>query len=890
MKCEECEDNSAVVRCQECEESLCVECDDYLHRRGKRRQHTRSPLCEDCSRAATLHCDTCDQNICAQCNARHDNHQITPFLSSKKVAVLWDMQSCRPLRLEDLSLHVTTLRQALGEPNLLIRAYGEAIYKLAEEATINGIQICQSEGLKETEAMLLEVSVMATRGFTLVMLITAHASQLKPHLSQLQQSLPQLTILAATKLTNLKPIPISELPAPEYQIVFKKPTAVAHNSFSALSPSNKSSKQQVATDAIPLFHSFLKKTGQEAMHEVFIGYLTEMASEGDLMIEYSNAIKMFQQKARVSYDIAAQWLKSGERLELFMITQRQFGTLRTVSFVSLKLDTMSLEALLWILRSLKRDEMIPTERAIQSRMKEVFDYKPTPTQWSNLLDAAKKRERHSHSLSAPLPAPDFSFFRNSMASDSRRLPMFIITDVTDPVTGTETCVIYPEGEEWVPLDQHCKSGDVLGVKLLPEWAEFVRFLEAYFTGGKQDKRRAWKTDEESKAIPGGRYGFAQFLKVCGPTNLQQCSLGKLSYMVQLAINEDLLRYQRTLLVWTPLNKKKGTEDETSKKLRAVQRAIVDLLMECKVGISLAQLPLHLKRSLGFPFDLAELGYAKLKDLLQTIPEVTIELRGTNHPFAVYKEDSSKSPSPPDAEEIISIMQTILRDTRFGMPVAKAENLLAYRLGTTVDWRRFSSSNIIEFVTRWGNGTFDLVNVGDSMHIICTDSSPRSNLYSPGRGGINSMSTTSFHSQTSSATSEAYNSMFYLNQQPTQKIVSISNLPLDFSVSPTDISVNREGEERQRRFIERLLNEGSDELSSRLASPFAPHYRTDSVEYHSKHPSVEVSDWRHLDVVWERPGSHSKAVSADLNDSQQKTHTRGHNSWFDAIKVNPPPGF
>jgi hypothetical protein len=665
---------------------------------------------------------------------------------------------------------------------------------------------------------------------------------------------------------------------------------VSHSSFSATTAPFKVSKQQT-TEVIPLFQGFFKKSGQEGMHDIFIDCLKEMAAEGHLMTEYSNAIKMLQQKARVSYDIAAQWLKSGERLELFMITQRQFGTLRTVSFVSLKLDTISLEALLWTLRSLKKDEMIPTERAIQSRIKEAFDFKPSTTQWTSLMEAAKKRERHSHSLSAPLPDSEFSLFRNEIAIDARRLPMFVITDVTDPVTGTETCVIYPEGEEWVPLDQHCKSGDVLAVKLQPEWAEFVRFLEAYFTGGRQDKRRAWKTEEENKAIPGGRYGFAQFLKVCGPQSLQQCSLGKLSYMVQLAINEDLLRYQRTLLVWTPANKK-GSEDETCKKLKAVQKAIVELLQDCKAGISLAQLPLHLKRVLGFPFDLADLGFAKLKDLLQTIPEVTIELRGTNHPFAVYKEDNSKSPLTAEADEVCSALLSILRGIRFGMPINKAENLLSHRLGLAVNWRKFSSSNLLEFVNRWGNGAFDIVGSGDTLHIMTQNSSPRQSHYTLG-SDIDQLtqSTTPFHSKGSSSAGEVYNSsgMFYMTQ-PTQKVVNISNLPPEFSIMPVDFSVNREEEERQRRFIENLLCEGNDELSSTLTSPFAPHYRTDSVEYHSKHPSYGNSEMRQLDVVWERTGSHSKVASADMNESIPRTHSRCHKSWVETFKVSPPPGF
>lgn len=53
-----------------------------------------------------------------------------------------------------------------------------------------------------------------------------------------------------------------------------------------------------------------------------------------------------------------------------------------------------------------------------------------------------------------------------------------------------------------------------------------------------------------------------------------------------------------------------------------------------VGISLAQLPLNLKRRLNFSFDISELGFAKLKDLLQSMPDVCIELRGQNHPFAI----------------------------------------------------------------------------------------------------------------------------------------------------------------------------------------------------------------------------------------------------------------
>lgn len=69
---------------------------------------------------------------------------------------------------------------------------------------------------------------------------------------------------------------------------------------------------------------------------------------------------------------------------------------------------------------------------------------------------------------------------------------------------------------------------------------------------------------EERAIPGGRYGCAQFIKACGNSVLKQLSLGKIGQMVQRAINEDFLRYQKTLLVLTEcIDKTKVLEAQAS---------------------------------------------------------------------------------------------------------------------------------------------------------------------------------------------------------------------------------------------------------------------------------------------------------------------------------------
>jgi hypothetical protein len=76
--------------------------------------------------------------------------------------------------------------------------------------------------------------------------------------------------------------------------------------------------------------------------------------------------------------------------------------------------------------------------------------------------------------------------------------------------------------------------------------EFFSFLESYFLGTDEEEKSLRNTEE--KCIPGGRYGCAQFVKACGTPKLKACSLGQLAQFIQYAINEDILRYQRTLLV------------------------------------------------------------------------------------------------------------------------------------------------------------------------------------------------------------------------------------------------------------------------------------------------------------------------------------------------------
>lgn len=73
--------------------------------------------------------------------------------------------------------------------------------------------------------------------------------------------------------------------------------------------------------------------------------------------------------------------------------------------------------------------------------------------------------------------------------------------------------------------------------------------------------------------------------------------------------------------------------------------MIETLSECKGGVSLAQLPQHLKRKLNFEVNLSNLGYPKFKDLILSMNDVIqIELKGQNHPFAyLIQQDKREAP-------------------------------------------------------------------------------------------------------------------------------------------------------------------------------------------------------------------------------------------------------
>lgn len=77
------------------------------------------------------------------------------------------------------------------------------------------------------------------------------------------------------------------------------------------------------------------------------------------------------------------------------------------------MEVVSLESITWCLRSLRIDEMTPTEKAIQSRVKEAFGYKINSKLWEKIFEGIKIHSKqgsgqHNHAGSNPQGCSYFS--------------------------------------------------------------------------------------------------------------------------------------------------------------------------------------------------------------------------------------------------------------------------------------------------------------------------------------------------------------------------------------------------------------------------------------------------------------------------------------------------
>ena len=660
-------------------------------------------------------------------------------------------------------MFITELHSKFGPPDF-IKVYGESWGKWKESLSSMGIACIHKFGIKAFEALLLDLSMALNSGFTHVLVVSEQSQAFTPHLLQLKSNTPSVELRLSSRL----------FPLQMQENLHEQP-----------------------------------KVHMKFQLEVLVNYLRDEAFKGNALIEITGFLQVLSGRLKLEVSETAEILEMAGNNKIVFISCKTFEKV-AVKYVSIRVEEVGVECLTWTLRSLCADEMMPSEKAIQSRMREAFDCKPTASEWQDLLRQAKK---HMHSESDP---PEFSFF-----SKSPTVPRFTLEEIMDQTSGCKTLLIYPNGEKWQFLDSQSKFGDYLNIKDTLEWKDFLGFLENYFAP--KGMRRP-KKEEEQKAVPGGRYGCAQLLKVCGPFSLRGFTLGKLSYMVQLAINEDYLRYQRTLLIWTSNSHTAISQAERNRKLQVVKLTVLSLLGKNQEGISLAQLPLHLKRNLTFPLVLSELGFAKLKDLLATMPEVSIDIHESNHPLAVIRKSGVSAPV--SVASIISCVGNLLDDNKFGLQEKKLEALVFEKIGK-IEWGVYRTSSISQFICTYGKEKFEVIAMPESNMIFKSKQQSCSYFYEP----LRDSSWGSMHDRAISPNVTSHQTSYSLEQAPghVAKVVNISNITYEIM----------EESEEPNYFFE-SYNDSSTDMSNSLPGTFSPQKRdSDLGDEQSKAQGEEI---------------------------------------------------
>jgi len=196
------------------------------------------------------------------------------------------------------------------------------------------------------------------------------------------------------------------------------------------------------------------------------------------------------------------------------------------------------------------------------------------------------------------------------------------------------------------------------------------------------------------------------------------------------------------------NRKKATAQA---KLTVVKNALIEILAESKQGMSLAQIPLHLKKkNLPFTLDLNELGFPKLKDLILSMSDqIRLELMGHNHPIAYLlksnryvhqKGNSNDQESLPtqkqlinygkprlsedvntgrflksnlchiseqSIEQILAAFYAILRERPWGIQASELAPAISAKTGVEFDFRHFGCDSLLEFLKKFVIPSIDI---------------------------------------------------------------------------------------------------------------------------------------------------------------------------------------
>jgi hypothetical protein len=114
-------------------------------------------------------------------------------------------------------------------------------------------------------------------------------------------------------------------------------------------------------------------------------YLKSKAQIGEIIIQIDHLLNQLSKLDEWKNIKIDDIIKAGVAESIFCFNEVKYSKDKSINLISLKLKKISAECIFWVLKSLEKDEMTPTDRVIQSRIKESFSIKLQAMQWEDIV-------------------------------------------------------------------------------------------------------------------------------------------------------------------------------------------------------------------------------------------------------------------------------------------------------------------------------------------------------------------------------------------------------------------------------------------------------------------------------------------------------------------------
>ncbi|CAK66595.1 unnamed protein product (macronuclear) [Paramecium tetraurelia] len=378
-----------------------------------------------------------------------------------------------------------------------------------------------------------------------------------------------------------------------------------------------------------------------------------------------------------------------------------------LNFYALAVKTLTFENLFWIIKSLKKDLITPTESSVQSRIKECYGLKYKRKEWNLIINQIKSEK--------------------SSQGKQVELPMIQVIQIKDPFIQEETQGIYIQNQNWNPEDEFQED-----LYQKQEWNIFIEYLQSIIDD-----------QNDYQFFKDGGYGCAQFIKLFGPKNLRELSLARLKLYTHMAINKHYIRNTKKV----QYNREKSeyaTDDSQDRdnnikmKIEELKEQLIQLLLESQDGysVSFTQIPKLLKKRVNFKINLIDLGFPKLRNFIESIKEeISIEKNGRNNVIVKldrikywnqYQSTQQKLildkiggdlSNQAISSNILELLKNILSQHKYGISINELYYDLSQLLGEWFNFKKFQCQSFFQFLQNYAENILIIVCQKGNQYLI-----------------------------------------------------------------------------------------------------------------------------------------------------------------------------